>query len=109
MSLDKLTLKLCVSTGSPGIKLNAGRAGLPPEIFAGVLDAGVMLFFIRIRFRAAPWIADRPEIVYELIARGIVRQSEESLTFVFRNDVHDVFLDPRRVFFRESLLAPLRD
>ncbi len=67
-----------------------------------------MLFFVRIGLRAAPWIADGPEIVHESIAQAIVRQSEESLAFLFRDDVHDVFLDPRRVFFRESFLPPLR-
>ncbi len=67
----------------------------------GVINAGVVLFFIRIVVRAMLGVADLPKIVLVFISFLVGGQGEEFLALIVGNDVNDVLIDPALVLCRE--------
>src|SRR5579863_3812445 len=74
------------------------------EMFVGVFDAAVMLFFKFVFFGIGRRVAALPKGLDELVALLIVGKLFESLAFFVGNNVDHVFVEPLLVSRSEFLL-----
>ena len=106
-------------TAAAGMRINlVGRAvhnvdtaavGFPTgdscrEVFVGVFDAAVMLFFKFVFFGIGRRIASLPEGFYELVALFVVGKLFEGFALFVGNNVDNVFVEPLFISLAEFLL-----
>ncbi len=75
--------------------IGAPAGGAGSEMLVGVGDAAVVLFLGRVFGRIGFGIADVPEMLDELVALFVGGETKEGGFFFGRDDVGDVFVEPR--------------
>ena len=87
--------------------INLAAVGLPAfgdplalEVGVGVLDSAVVLLLEFVDWRAGVGAADGPELLDEIVAVFVTRQSQEGVLLFLADDVPHVFCQPFLVALR---------